>query len=238
MSGAAKLHKETFDGMKEWGIHIHEAYGLTETLCITTMNFPGKSKVRSVGPAQPGVQIRIESDGEISLKAPFHFTGYYKRPEINAEVLKDGWFYTGDIGELDGDGFLAITDRKKDIFKTSNGKYVSPLHIEGLLKVHPAIHECMVIGDGRAHCVAVASCDKEFASEDELIKLLDKVNSKLPPHEQVKALGYSFDAWTTESGELTPSQKLKRKVVTQKLGPMIDGLYVNRQKVKFFETTT
>jgi long-chain acyl-CoA synthetase len=235
ISGAAKLHADTFEAMKNLGIHIHEAYGLTETLCISTMNTPRSSKRGSVGQIHKDfVDLKIASDGEILLKAGFHFKGYYKRPEETAAAIQDGWFHTGDVGEVDEEGFLTITDRKKDIFKTSNGKYVSPLPIEGLLKKHPSIQEVMVIGDGRDHCVAVASCDKETSNEEDLAKLLDSTNAGLPPHEQIKSLGCVFEAWTTESGELTPSQKLKRKVVLTKLKDQIDQLYVDRAKIKFF----
>jgi len=181
------------------------------------------------------VGAKIQDDGEICLKADFHFKGYYKRPNMNAEVLKEGWFHTGDIGHVDEEGFLHITDRKKDIFKTSNGKYISPLPIEGMLKAHPAINEVMVIGDGKDHCVAFASVSEDLANETDLVAHLDGVNSKLPPHEQIKSLGCCLATWSTETGELTPSQKLKRKVVIDRHSEDIKSLYADRKKIMMFQ---
>ncbi len=235
LSGAAKLNPETSSFFFNWGLDIHEAYGLTETLCVSSICHPGEIKIGSVGKIYPGVQIKILDDGEICLKAPFHFLGYYQHPEWTKEALVDGWFHTGDMGSLDVDGNLWITDRKKSLFKTTNGKYVAPLPIEQALKTHPAIHELLVYGDGKPHCVALASLkEKMSVTEAELSELLDRVNTRLPVHEQIKSVGVVPATWSVASGELTPSMKLKRKVVIKKFEKEMEDLYESRAKVKFF----
>lgn len=236
LSGAAKLSLETFSAFQEWGIEIHEGYGLTETLCMSTVNPPEeRPQLGSVGKVYPGVQIKLAADGEICLKAPFHFLGYFGQPEATAEVIKDGWFMTGDIGEFDARRNLKITDRKKDLFKTSNGKYVAPSKLENLMKGHPAVKEIMIVGDGQAHCVAIASVDPDIAEESSLMKWVETVNLQLAPHEHIKALGCFYRSWTTASGELTASLKLKRKVVLERYQKEIQDLFDTRARIKFFE---
>jgi len=239
LSGAAKLRVETIAKMKELGMPIIQGYGLTETLPVTAV-VPTKSAKEksdgSVGKAFRGVEIRIEKDGEVCLRAPFMFKGYSQHPELTAEVLsQDGWFSTGDIGHLDEYGNLYITDRKKNLFKATNGKYIAPLPIENLLRENPAIREVIVIGEDRPHCIAVASIDEKFFSESAFLDFLDRVNSKLASHEQVKSVGCMKNSWSTESGELTPTQKVKRKVVMQKYASEIDQLYSSRSRVRVFD---
>ncbi len=197
------------------------------------MNLQGKSVKGSAGRIYPEVEAKIAADGEICLKAPFHFEGYYKHPELTDEVICDGWFHTGDVGEIDSNGNLRITDRKKDIFKSSNGKYVAPLPIEFLLKQHPSIREAIVIGENLPHCIAMAACESEF-DEASISRHLEFVNSKLPSHEQIKTLGLLRKAWATETGELTPSMKVKRKSVLQIYHQEIKELYESGSRVKLF----
>lgn len=235
VSGAAKLSSETAQSFLEWGISIHEAYGLTETLCISAANPPGSARLGTVGKIYPGVESRISSDGEICLKAPFHFMGYYKQPELTSEVLQEGWFQTGDVGVWDENGYLKITDRKKDLFKTTNGKYIAPLAIEVKLKTHPGIKEVIVVGDGKPHCVALASIDRSLIGERELLDWVETVNQTLSPHEQVRSIGYVTTVWSADSGELTPSLKLKRRVILERYRNQIEELFENRTRVKFLE---
>ena len=231
LSGAAKLGAETMMALQKLGIKIHECYGLTETLCVSTVTRPGKIVMGSCGRTYRGVDCRIEGDGEILLRAGFHFKGYYKEPALTAEVLTDGWFRTGDIGHLDNDGNLFITDRKKNLFKTSGGKYVAPLVGETLLKSHPSVREALVIGEERPHCIALLNVDMTQTSEDDLRRLMERVNSKLPAHEHIKTIGVVAKAWTVDSGELTASYKLKRKVILEKYREAIEQLYETRAKV-------
>jgi long-chain acyl-CoA synthetase len=237
-SGAAKLNLETAEKFRSWGIQIHEGYGLTETLCISTINPPGYCRLGTVGKIYPGVSLRIASDGEVCLKAPFHFLGYYQQPELTSQVLRDGWFHTGDIGVMDEKGCLRITDRKKDLFKTTNGKYVAPLAIEIKLKGRAGIREAMVIGDGRPHCVALVSMDLAIMNEADLLRWVDEINKSLPPHEQVRTVGYVTESWTVDSGEMTPSLKLKRRIILDRYEKQIEELFENRSRVRFVGSTS
>lgn len=233
ISGAAQLNPETQQSLASVGIKVAEGYGLTETLGITAIDIglhsPGK-----VGRPFAESIVKIADDGEICTKTPYLFKGYYKKPKETAEAMRDGWFHTGDIGTLSEEGFLKITDRKKDIFKISNGKYVAPLPIESSLKNHPAIREVMIYGDQRPHCVAVASVDLEQADEDTILKLMSEVNSRLSPHEQVKSMACLEETWSVDEGHLTPSLKVKRREIIRRYSQTIDYLYDTRPKVKFY----
>jgi long-chain acyl-CoA synthetase len=233
ISGAAKLFLETMKAFQVWGIKVHEAFGLTETLCISAINIPGKPIWGSVGKVYKDVECKIASDGEICLRAAFHFKGYYKHPELDAEVLKDGWFHSGDIGKFDDQGNLIITDRKKNIFKASNGKYVAPLAIESLLRQHPALGEVVVFGENKPHCIAVACLNSEV-DEASIVRHLETVNSKLPSHEQVRSLGVFRKSWGTQSGEMTASMKVKRRAIMEMYDRQIKELYESSSRVRFF----
>lgn len=235
LSGAAALHRETAEKLAEFGLLVTEGYGLTETLGVSTFNRVGREVFGSVGSVHEGVKIKICEDGEVALKANFHFLGYYKKPELTAEALKDAWFYTGDVGYLDTHGNLILTDRKKNIFKTSNGKYVAPLPIENKLKAHPMIQEVMVIGENRPHCVALVAVQAESFNEKALLDHLQKVNKELAQHERVHALGCTFGSWSVEAGELTPTLKLKRKQILCRYEKEIDHLYQSRAKIEIFK---
>ncbi len=231
ISGAAKLSESIFNKFDHWNLTLHEAYGLTETLCVSTFNLKGNEARGTVGQAYRGVELKIMADGEICIRAPFHFLGYYKKPDLTSEALKEGWFYTGDIGVLDKNKNLRITDRKKSLFKSSNGKYIAPMPIELLLKSYAGIREVLVVGENRAHCVAVASVEKEGVDERILTQHLEFVNSRLPIHEQIRCLGCVKRSWSTDSGELTPSLKVKRQVVLQNYKTEIEQLYGSSNRV-------
>ncbi|MHC4829433.1 MAG: AMP-dependent synthetase/ligase [Planctomycetota bacterium] len=248
VSGGAPLSREIAEFMHAAGILILEGYGLTETCPILTVNSPDAYRFGSVGKPIDGVEIKFAPDGEILGRGPNISLGYYKREEATKAVyLEDGWFATGDIGEFDADGFLKITDRKKDLIKTSGGKYVAPQEVENKLKVNPFVAQCMVHGDRRKFCSVVIVPNRErlepWAAEngivcsnyDDLIKhkktiqqferVLSETNQDLATYEQPKKFVLAAAEWTPETGELTPSMKVKRKVVTQKFQSELDALY-------------
>lgn len=230
-------------------IVIMEGYGLTETSPVIAVNCYQKSdrKFGTVGRLLSGVQVKIAPDGEILCKGPNVMLGYYKNPELTAEVLEDGWFHTGDIGELDQDGFLKITDRKKEIFKTSGGKYVAPLPIETKMKENYFIEQMMVVGSEKKFVAALIvpsythlkpwckENDIAFSSNSELVKnarvvelyqsIINNYNPEFNHVEQVKKITLLPNEWSIDSGELTPTGKMKRKVITEKYKTEIDKMY-------------
>lgn len=230
-------------------IVIMEGYGLTETSPVIAVNCYQKSdrKFGTVGRLLSGVQVKIAPDGEILCKGPNVMLGYYKNPELTAEVLEDGWFHTGDIGELDPDGFLKITDRKKEIFKTSGGKYVAPLPIENKMKENYFIEQMMVVGSEKKFVAALIvpsythlkpwckQNDISFSSNNELVKnarvielyqsIINTYNPEFNHVEQVKKITLLPDEWSIDSGELTPTGKMKRKVIAGKYKAEIDKMY-------------
>lgn len=236
-SGAAKLSAEASRDLSRFGIRVHEAYGLTETLCVSTLSEIGRPVPGSCGQAYEGVEIKIADDGEICLRANFHFKGYFKHHELTAEVLEDGWFKTGDMGHVDSTGNLFITDRKKNLFKSSNGKYIAPLVGENLLKSHPALHEALVLGENQPFCVALVQLGPlAEVSDAELKSLLEAVNYRLAAHEQIKVLGVLADRWSVETGELTASLKVRRKVVLEKYRSEIQQLFDSRATIVRFQS--
>lgn len=249
VSGSASLAPEIGYFFSGAGIHILEGYGLTETSAGSTVN-PGENyRVGTVGPAMPGTEIRIAEDGEILLRGPGVMRGYHNQPEKTAEVLEpDGWFHTGDIGELDKDGFLRITDRKKDMFKTSGGKYVAPSEIEGRFKaVCPFVSNILVIGNGRNFCTALIALDEPLIMEwakgnghaglsyaevvalPETHRLIDgfvqKLNADLQRWQTIKKFALLPRDLDIEHGELTPSLKVRRPVVEQTYAAEIEHMY-------------
>ncbi|MDP9078559.1 MAG: long-chain fatty acid--CoA ligase [Bacteroidota bacterium] len=231
------------------GIVILEGYGLTETSPVISVNqyLPAKRKFGTVGPLLHGVEVKIADDGEILCKGPNVMPGYYKNPELTAEVLHDGWFCTGDIGELEKDFFLKITDRKKEIFKTSGGKYVAPLPIENKMKENYFIEQMMVVGAGKkfASALIVPSyanlkpwCTKnnipdvsnrEMIKDSRVIAMYESIIAGYNPEfnhvEQIKKFTILQNEWTVESGELTPTGKMRRKIITEKYNSQIEEMY-------------
>jgi long-chain acyl-CoA synthetase len=248
VSGGAPLAREIMEFFHAVGILVIEGYGLTETTPTLTVNRPDHFKFGTVGRAIDGVTLKIAPDGEILAKGPNIALGYYKRPEATAESWDaDGWFHTGDIGEIDRDGFLRITDRKKDLIKTSGGKYVAPQNIENLLKTQPHISQAVVIGDNRKYCVALVTVDLDevqryarthaldiadrdaLAQHPKVVELIDcevqTVNKQLASYESIKYFRILDRDFAQETGELTPSLKVKRKVVTERFRNLIDEMY-------------
>ncbi|MDO3628214.1 long-chain fatty acid--CoA ligase [Mucilaginibacter sp. BT774] len=233
------------------GIVILEGYGLTETSPVISVNHYEKNKRRfgTVGPLLRGVEVMIASDGEILCKGPGVMVGYYKNPGLTAEVMGDGWFHTGDIGVLDQDSFLKITDRKKEIFKTSGGKYVAPTPIENRMKESYFIEQMMVVGADKKFAAAlivpsyanlIPWCKQNeiaFSTHEELIKdkrvialyqsIIDGYNPEFNHVEQIKKIKLLAEEWSLNSGELTPTGKMRRKIITEKYNAEIESMYAD-----------
>jgi long-chain acyl-CoA synthetase len=248
LSGSAPLPKDVAEFFAAAGLVILEAYGLTETCPGLTVNRYDNWRIGTVGPAIKGVTLRLAADGEILAKGPNVVSGYLNRPDATGEAWdEDGWFHTGDIGELDPDGHLRITDRKKDLIKTSGGKYVAPQKIEALLKTKPILSEAVVIGDGRKYCTVLVTVDKEKlaawaqrtgsspdlqgeAVQKEIQSYLDDVNKELASFESIKYFRVAPEEFTVDNGMLTASFKVKRKQVGTRYKDLIDSMYVGKDK--------
>ncbi|MEE9614689.1 MAG: long-chain fatty acid--CoA ligase, partial [Thermodesulfobacteriota bacterium] len=233
ISGGAKLPKDTAEFFRALGMPVIEGYGLTETSPVVSMNTPEDVKIGSVGRPAPGVELRIKDDGEIVVRGPGVMKGYFNMPEATSEAVRDGWFHTGDIGFVDPDGFLTITDRKKDLIITSVGKNIAPQRIEAALRADECIKEALVYGDGRPHLVAVIVPDKEGLDaagirDEERMKFYEKrIHANLKPFarfEQIRRFALVDDELIREEC-VTPTMKLKRAMVAEKFRDIIDGLY-------------
>jgi long-chain acyl-CoA synthetase len=244
VSGGAPLSPALSYSYLAAGIPILQGYGATET-CIVSANRPGNNHVGSVGIPFEGIELKIAEDGEILVRGPNVMRGYYGQPEATAAVLKDGWFYTGDVGYIAKNGHLYITDRKKDLFKLSNGKYVAPQLIESLLKESEFVSQVVVVGAGRKQPVALIVPDwenlrealGETAPKDhvELSQLpaankivqqdISKLTSSLVDYERIRRVALLPNEFTIDGGELTPTLKVKRKVIDERYGDLIEGLY-------------
>jgi len=249
VSGGAPLSRDIAEFFHAAGILLLEGYGLTETCPVLTFNRPDRYKFGSVGQTLPGVQVQIAADGEILARGPNIATlGYFKQPEATHEVFgADGWFHTGDIGTIDGDGFLFITDRKKDLIVTAGGMNIAPQNIENLLKADPFISQVMVYGDRRPYPVALITVNSDelskFAREQGILtseaaaivkhpKVVERVgrtveekNTQLQSYARIKRFTVLPTDFTLDGGELTPTLKVKRKVVSQKYQDAIEELY-------------
>lgn len=247
VSGGAALAKDINEFFHAIGLPILEGYGLTETSPVLTVNTFENLRLGTVGQPIPGVELKIAEDGEIMAKGPNVFKGYFNRPDATEEAFRDGWFLTGDVGVIDADGFLTITDRKKDIIVTSGGKNVAPQNIEGLLATDNFISQAVVFGDKQKYLAALVIPDfqmlgnwaKEngitYSNRQELIqnpKVIELYNERikelikdLPSYEQIKKFALLPEEFSTETGELTPSLKVRRKVVQEKYAEIIGGLF-------------
>ena len=246
-SGGAPLGKDMAEWFCSVGIPIMEGYGLTETSPTLSVNRRGAFKIGSVGKVNDGLQLKIAEDGEILVKGPTVFQGYWEMPEETRNSFIDGWFKTGDIGELDSEGFLSITDRKKDLIKTSGGKFIAPQPIENALKSNVLIAQAAVVGDKRKYASVILSPHfplledwarangVAFSSRQELVGtakvrelykgIVEDLNKKLAQFETIKKIVIVPDEFTVASGEITPTLKLKRRVIETKYKQQIDELY-------------
>jgi long-chain acyl-CoA synthetase len=247
VSGGAPLGMDSAEWFLNMGIRIFEGYGMTETSPVISRNTFDGYRIGTVGEVIPNLEVRLASDGELEVRGTSVFAGYWQKPEATAkEYTEDGWFKTGDIVKLE-DGFLSITDRKKELIKTSGGKYIAPQPIEGKLKADGLVGQAALLGDTRKFAAVLISPNfpalERWAGENgiatkdpaELVKdpkvqklyegIVKKVNATLEHHETIKKVGVVGEEWTVETGELTPSMKLKRRVILEKYKDKIDTLY-------------
>jgi long-chain acyl-CoA synthetase len=248
VAGGAPLGDRLGHVFRGAGIPVLEGYGLTETTGGTTATTPGDHKVGRVGRPLPGTSVRVSGDGELLVRGPHVFTGYWQDDEATAEALTaDGWFRTGDLGEIDDEGFVRVTGRLREILVTAGGKNVSPGPLEDAVRAHPLVDQCLVVGDARPYVAAVLTLDGEAArawarsngrptdldaltrDEDLLAELqvaVDRANDRVSQAESIRRWAVVAGEWTEESGELTPSLKLRRHVVSRRHRAVIDDLYL------------
>jgi long-chain acyl-CoA synthetase len=255
VTGGAPLSDDIYLIFKGAGITILQGYGLTETSPVVTTNTSLDKRLGTVGKPIRNVEIRTAADGEIEVRGPNVMLGYYNKPEATREVFTDdGWFKTGDIGTIDKDGFLKITDRKKELFKTSGGKYIAPSPIEQLIKASRFVSQVVLIGNGRKFPAALIvpnyeqlknyakiknldiQAHAEFCSHPRIINLIERqiaeLTENLSRYEKVKKIALLENELTIESGELTPTLKVKRRVVDEKYREIIKRIYSDAEKEK------
>jgi long-chain acyl-CoA synthetase len=248
ISGGAPLGPDVAEFFWGAGIEIYEGYGLSETSPVLTVNSPGKARLGTVGQAIPGVELRIAADGEILARGPNIMRGYFNLPEASEEAIDaEGWFHTGDIGQIDDEGYLRITDRKKEILVNAYGKNIAPAPIENALKASRYIEQAVLIGDRRKFLSALLVPDfealrvwaegqgieeteperlaRDYRVRELLLGEVRAVNAHLAHYEHVQAWEILAAPFTIETGELTPTQKVKRRVIVEKYAKVIDGLY-------------
>ncbi|MGO8865950.1 MAG: AMP-binding protein, partial [Alphaproteobacteria bacterium] len=228
------------------GLRLLQGYGQTEAAPVVSCNPPHKVKIHTVGPPLKDVEVKIAEDGELLVRGELVMRGYWNDPEGTAQVLKDGWLHTGDIGRLDEDGYIQITDRKKDIIVNSGGDNVSPQRVEGFLTLEPEIAQAMIYGDKQPYLVALIVPRKEFAEEwaastgeppelaglvaekafrDAVGQAVERVNAKLSPVERVRRFALASEPFSLENNMLTPSLKIRRHVIKAAYGTILDALY-------------
>jgi long-chain acyl-CoA synthetase len=247
ISGGAPLAQEIAEFFDALGVRILEGYGLTECTSAATTNTPDRYRFGTVGPALPGFELRLDGDGELLIRSETVFAGYYRDEEATAGVLSDdGWLRSGDIAEIDADGFVRITDRKKDILVTAGGKNVAPQNIENELKTSRYVSQALVVGDRRPYVAALVTLDAEeigkWAAENgasgEVAKLaedgrvralvqqaVDAVNADRSRHEQLKRFAILPRDFSIDEGEVTPTLKLKRRTVLEHFADVVEDLY-------------
>jgi long-chain acyl-CoA synthetase len=254
ISGGGPLSREIAEFFWAVGVPVYQGYGLTETSPVVSANYPGTNKVGTVGKPIENVKVRIAEDGEILVQGPCVMKGYYERPDDTKAVISaDGWLSTGDIGRIDDQGFLYVTDRKKDLFKTAAGKFVAPQPIENLLKASPLISNAVLVGDARRFIAALIvpnftniefaaraegrafTSHEEIAADPWVHALIEKevtqMNSKLAQYETIKKFALLDHDFTFDGGQLTYTLKLKRRVIAERYAQMIEGLYADAPRV-------
>lgn len=251
ISGGAPLGRELAEWYADVGIRIHEGYGLTETSPVIAVNTPIHHRIGTVGKILPNLEVRIAEDGEILVRGPSVFKGYWNRPEESRAALSDGWFKTGDIGNIDADGYLSVTDRKKDLIKTSGGKFIAPQPIENSLKLDPLIGVAAILGDRRKFAAVIVSPNfpllekwahnnnVAFSSRQDLIAnpkvqalyegIIEGINQNLARFEKLKRVMLVPEEFTVDNGSLTPTLKLRRRVIEDRYRKQIDDLYAQAE---------
>lgn len=247
VSGAAPIAPEILEFYHALRVPVREVYGQTEGSGPTTIHQGDRIRLGTVGQPLPGVEVRLAEDGEILVRGPNVFAGYFKDPEATSQALRDGWLHSGDVGEMDPDGFLRITDRKKDLIVNAYGKNIAPAYVENQLKASPYIHDAVVVGDRRPYLVALVVIDEDnvarwaqdhripfstfadLSGNDRVRELIaqevEKVNRRLSSPEQVKRFAILPKRLYQEDGEVTPTLKVKRKVLAEKYRDLIEALY-------------
>jgi long-subunit acyl-CoA synthetase (AMP-forming) len=236
-SGSAPIPAELIEWYRKLGLNLFEGYGMTEDFAFSHSSTEQHNRPGYVGVPFPDVQVRLAEDGEILIKSPGQFTGYWRRPDLNAQAFTpDGFFRTGDKGERTPDGMLKVTGRVKELFKTAKGEYVAPAPIENLLNVHPMIELSMVSGVGQPAAYAMVVLAEELRPrladpglraqvQTELARLLDNVNSQLVAHERLKMIVVANEPWTIENGFLTPTMKIRRNRIESAVAFAVDNWY-------------
>jgi long-chain acyl-CoA synthetase len=245
-TGAAPIATDIIEFFWALGVQLFEVYGQSEDTGPTSWNFPGSVRIGTVGKSIPGVEVKLADDGELLVRGGNLTNGYYKEPELTAETFIDGWLHSGDVAEINDEGFIKIVDRKKEILITAGGKNVAPSNVENLLKGHALIGQACMIADKRAFATALVALDPDDAAAwakkngkpEDLASLsqdpdviasiqahIDEMNAKLHNQEQIKKFTILPVAWGVDSGEVTPTLKMKRKVVNQKFEDEIESMY-------------
>jgi len=247
VSGGAPLGSRLGHFFRGIGVTVLEGYGLTETTAPATVNTPEQVKIGTVGPPLPGVGIRVAEDGEILIRGNNVFAGYHNNDEATSAALQDGWFHTGDIGELDEDGYLRITGRKKELLVTAGGKNVAPAVLEDRLRAHPLVSQCIVVGDQKPFIAALVTLDPEMypawaknngiegvtieqARENDVVRAeiqraVDDANRSVSKAESIRKFTILEGDFTEDNGYLTPSLKLKRNLVMKDFNDQVEALY-------------
>ena len=251
ISGGAPLGRELAEWYASVGIRIHEGYGLTETSPVIALNTPLAHRIGTVGKTMPNIEVRIAEDGEIVVRGPSIFKGYWNRPEETKSALENGWFKTGDIGNIDADGYLSVTDRKKDLIKTSGGKFIAPQPIENSLKLNPLVGVAAILGDRRKFPAVIVSPNftlleqwakdnnVAFSTRAELIAnpkvqglydgIIEGINQNLARFEKLKRVLLVADEFSIADGSMTPTLKLRRRVIEDRYRKQIDDLYTQAE---------
>lgn len=248
ISGSAKLSAQVQQWFYSAGILVVEGYGTTETSAIAFLNLPTEPKFGTVGKALPGIEAKLDDDGEVLIRGPIVTPGYHNLPELTEEVLVDGWYHTGDIGQFDAEGNLTITDRKKDLFKTSGGKYVAPQKVEGAITANiPYVSQAVAVGDGRKYCAALLTLDppllEKWAAKrsmshltyaeltqlpeirDSISRQVEKANARLERWETVKRFAILDHELTVDNEGVTPNMKIRRSIVAKTYADLVESLY-------------
>ncbi len=245
IAGGAPLGERLGHFFRGIGLPVLEGYGLTETTAALTVNRPGEHKVGTVGRPLPGTTVRVADDGELLFRGGQVFAGYWDDDDETARTLRDGWLHTGDLGEIDAEGFVRVTGRKKEILVTAGGKNVSPAVLEDLIRLHPLVSQCLVVGDGRPYVAALVTLDRgavrswagrnarsdndELSHDPDLLaelqEAIDAANATVSPAESVRRFDVLASDWTEEAGYLTPTLKLKRSLVLADFRDEVEALY-------------
>jgi len=249
IAGGAALPEKVGRFFAAVGIGVFEGYGLTETSPVLCLNHPGANRYGSVGRAVPGVELSIADDGEILARSPGLMGGYWNQPTATAQAIDaDGWFHTGDVGHVDADGFLYITDRKKDLIVTSGGKNIAPQPIEQLLTASGVVGQAIVVGDGYPYLTALLVPNVEEIAEslraitpaerihhpallERIEATVAEVNRKLAEHERIRRFRLMEHEFSVDRGEMTPTLKLRRRIILERYGELVSSMYLKSQRL-------